>query len=162
MTKVVIPWFRPYFDGEELREVINSFENDWLTMGEKVEKFEKRLAEFVEVPFAIAVSNGTTALDLALKTIGIEPGDEVIVPAMTYFATASAISYQKAIPVFVDIDPLTFNLNPLKIEKAITDNTKAIVFIDYGGNAAGFDEFREIGEKLKKDSGQLLSVSDLF
>ncbi len=112
MEKLNIPWAKPYFGREELEEVIDSFESDWLTMGKKVERFETQMAELLCVPHAVAVTNGTVALDVALKTVGIQSGDEVIVPAMTYFATAATVSYQNATPVFVDIESNTYNLDP--------------------------------------------------
>ena len=142
-----IPWAMPTIGKEELSEVIDSFEANWLTMGPKVLEFEKRMADLLNVPHAIAVSNGTVALDIALKTIGIKTGDEVIIPAMTYFATASAVNYQNAIPVFVDIERESFNLDPTKIEEGISNKTKAIIFIDYGGNPSNYDEIAKIGKK---------------
>ena len=162
MAEIKIPWAKPSIGKEELNEVIDSFEQDWLTSGPKVENFEKKLAKLFNVPFGIAVSNGTMALDIALKTIGIKSGDEVIVPAMTYFATASAVSYQNAIPVFVDIEEASLNLDPNRISEAITDKTKAILFIDYGGNPSNFDAINEIGIKygipVMQDAAQSLGA----
>jgi len=146
MVKIIIPWAKPAIGKEELNEVIDSFQANWLTMGPKVAKFEDEMATFLNVPHAIAVSNGSVALDIALKTIGIESGDEVIVPAMTYFATAAAVSFQNAIPVFVDIEKDSYNLDPEKIVEAITEKTKAIIFIDYGGNPSYFDEIAMVGK----------------
>ena len=155
-----IPWAQPEIGKDELEQVLGSFDADWLTMGPKVEKFENTMAEFVGAPHAIAVTNGTIALDLALKCLGIGPGDEVIVPAMTYFATASSVSYQHATPVFVDIEPNSFNLDPKKIEEAIGPKSKAIVFIDYGGNPADIEGLREVADKhnllLLQDAAQSL------
>jgi perosamine synthetase len=160
MEKISIPWAKPSFDSNELNEVIDSFSSNWLTMGPKVNKFEKEMAHLLSVPFAIAVNNGTIALDIALKSIRIKPSDEVIVPAMTYFSTASAVSYQYATPVFVDIDKESFNLDPKRIEDAISKKTKAILFIDYGGNPANFDSIKEISKKynlsLLQDGAQSL------
>jgi len=160
MEKINIPWAKPSFDDSELNEVIDSFSSNWLTMGPKVKKFEEKMARLLDVPYAIAVNNGTTALDIALKSIGIKPNDEIIVPAMTYFATASAVSYQYATPVFVDIDKESFNLDPKRIEEAISIKTKAILFIVYGGNPANFDKIKKISEKynltLLQDGAQSL------
>ena len=105
------------------------------------------MAKFCDVPYAVAVSNGTVAIDIALKTLGIKPKDEVIVPAMSYFSTASMVSYQNAVPVFVDIELDSFNINPIQIEKAISKKTKAITFIDYGGNPSNIDKILKIGKK---------------
>lgn len=147
MGGIKIPWAQPTVGEEELQEVADSFKNDWLTMGPKVKKLEQQFASFFKVPYAIAVSNGTVALDIALKILDIGVGDEVIMPAMTYFATASAVSYQNATPVFVDIDRTSFCLDPEKISEAITEKTKAIIFIDYGGNPSNYDAIAEVGKK---------------
>ncbi len=147
MRKIKIPWAKPEIGEEELCEVVDSFKNDWLTMGPKVRRLEQEFEAFLKVPHAIAVSNGTIALDLVLRTLDICSGDEVIVPAMTYFATVSAVYYQNAIPVFVDIDRDSFNLDPNRISEAISEKTKAIIFIDYGGNPSNYDEIAKIGKK---------------
>jgi perosamine synthetase len=104
------------------------------------------------------------ALDIALKIIGVGSGDEVIVPAMTYIATAAAVSYQHAAPVFVDIEPESFNLDPDKIEAAISTRTRGIIFIDYGGNPADIDAIKAVAEKhdlfLLQDAAQ--NIDDEF
>jgi perosamine synthetase len=142
-----VTWSEPTIGKQELNSVVNSFEASWLTMGPKVKKFEELFSSYLDVNHAVAVNNGTTALDLVLKAVGVKENDEVIVPAMTYIATATAVLYQRAVPVFVDIEKETFNLNPEKIEKAISSKTKAILFIDYGGNPAYIDEIVEVGRK---------------
>ncbi|MFC1807239.1 DegT/DnrJ/EryC1/StrS family aminotransferase [Candidatus Omnitrophota bacterium] len=155
-----IPWSYPEIRGEELNEVLDSFRADWLTMGPKVAKFEHAMAQYLQVPYAVAVSNGTAALDLALKALGIGPGDEIIVPALTYIATPAAVSYQSAIPVFVDIEPQSFNLDPKKVESAIGPKTKAIIFIDYGGNPADIKQLQSLAQRhgliLLQDAAQSL------
>lgn len=155
-----IPWSKPLIDDKEIVIVLECFNADWLTMGPKVAQFEELMAKYLHVPYAIAVNNGTVALDLALKVLGIVPGDEVIVPAMTYFATAASVSYQYAVPVFVDIEPYSYNLDPEKIEAAITHKTKAIIFIDYGGNPADIQGLKTVAKKhglvLLQDAAQSL------
>jgi len=155
-----IPWSEPEIDNNELKEVLDSFESGWLTMGPKVKKFEQVMADFVGAPQAIAVTNGTVALDLVLKCIGIGPGDEVIVPALAFYANASSVSYQYAVPVFVDVESASFNLDPDKIEEAISPKCKAIVFIDYGGNPADIEGLKAVAEKnnllLIQDAAQSL------
>jgi len=155
-----IPWAQPEIDESELKQVLDSFDAGWLTMGPKVEKFELVMANYLGVPHAIAVTNGTVALDLALKCMGVGPGDEVIVPSMTYFATASAVSYQHAVPVFIDVEPTTFNLDPNKVEEAIGPKSKAIIFIDYGGNPADIAGLKAVAQKhnllLLQDAAQSL------
>ena len=142
-----VTWSEPTIGKQELDSVVNSFEASWLTMGPKVKKFEKLFSSFLDVNNAVAVNNGTTALDLTLKALGVRADDEVIVPAMTYIATASTVLYQRAVPVFVDIEKETFNLDPERIEEAISPKTKAILFIDYGGNPAYINEIIEVGRK---------------
>ena len=155
-----IPWAQPEIDKSEVNQILDSFDVGWLTMGPKVKKFERMMANYVGAPHAVAVINGTVALDLSLKCLGIVPGDEVVVPAMTYFATASAVSYQHAVPVFVDIEPTSFNLDPDKIEEAISPKCKAIVFIDYGGNPADIEGLKAVAQKhnllLLQDAAQSL------
>ncbi len=153
--EINIPWSTPEIKDEELKEVLDSFTADWLTMGPKVRRFEELMANYLNVPYAIAVSNGSVAIDLVLKVLGIKPGDEVIVPSMTYIATAAAVSYQSAVPVFVDIENQTFNLDASKIQRAIGTKTKAILFIDYGGNPSDIDALT----KVAKDN-QLMLIQD--
>ncbi len=146
-NKLLIPWAKPDIGIEEFKQVQSSFKSNWLTQGPKVKEFEKRMANFCNSKYGIAVSNGTSALDIAYKTLKIKEGDEVILPALSYFSTASMITYQKAIPVFVDIKQNNFNLDPEQIQKAITKKTKAIAFIDYGGNPSQLNEILNIGKK---------------
>jgi len=143
-----IPWAKPDIGNEELVEIKKSFKSNWLTQGPKVKEFEEKMSRYCNVPYAVAVSNGTIALDIALKAIGVKSGDEVIVPAMSYFSTASMVSYQNAKPVFVDIEKDTLNVDPKEIIKAITKKTKAITFIDYGGNPSKISKILRIGKKF--------------
>ncbi len=142
-----IPWTQPVIGNEEIQNVLHCFQSNWLSSGPKVRQFEEEIARWLNVPYAVAVSNGTVALDLAMKTLGISPGDEVIVPAMTYMATATAVSYQQAVPVFVDIEPETYNLNPNKIADAISPRTRAMIYIDYGGNPAYASQLRLLSKE---------------
>ena len=112
--------------------------------GEKVRSFEQRFAAFQQAAHGIAVSNGTTALCLALQAVGIEPGDEVIVPAYTFIASASSIVMSNAVPVFVDIDPDTYNLDPGRVEQAITPRTRAVMAVHFAGLPADMDRLGEI------------------
>ena len=112
--------------------------------GEKVSSLEQRFASFQHAAHGIAVCNGTTALCLALQAVGIEPGDEVIVPAYTFIASASSVVMSNAVPVFVDIDPLTYNLDPDRVEEAVTPRTKAIVAVHFAGLPADMDRLGEI------------------
>lgn len=123
------------------------FDNGWYILGEQVKKFEQEYALFNEVKNCVGVSNGLDALHIALKILGIKSGDEVIVPSNTYIATALAVSYAGAIPVFVEPDINTYNIDPDKIEAAITEKTKAIMPVHLYGQACEMDRIMEIAEK---------------
>lgn len=142
-----IEWSVPEVGQEELAEVMASFDANWLTMGPKVKALEQAMAEFLQVPHAIAVSNGSVAIDLVLQMLDIGPGDEVIIPSMTYFATAAAVSRVGGTPVFVDIDTMSLNLDPARVAEAIGPRTKAMIFIDYGGNPADIDALLALGQQ---------------
>jgi dTDP-4-amino-4,6-dideoxygalactose transaminase len=116
-------------------------------MGKNVTEFEKEFAEYIGVKHAISVGNGTDALVIALKSLGIGPGDEVITTPFTFFATAETISAVGAIPVFVDVEKDTFNIDPAKIEEKITKKTKAIIPVHIFGQSAKMDEINEIAKK---------------
>lgn len=159
----MIPWAQPNIGNKELNAVKKVFKSDKFTMGKNVELFEKKMSKYCDSKFALAVSNGTVALDIALKSVGVKPGDEVIVPAVTYFSSASSVSYQSATPVFVDIDINNFCIDPYKIEKAVTKKTKAIIYIDYGGIPAEYQKIKKIAKKYKlmiiNDAAQSLGSS---
>ena len=147
MKNNIIPWAKPEVGKLEIELIKKVFKRDIFTMGPNVKEFEKKMSIFCNSKYALAISNGTVALDLALKVINIKPNDQIIVPAISYFSSASAISYQKAIPVFVDIELDTFNIDPSKIEQAITSRTKAIIYIDYGGNPSQHEKIFKIAKK---------------
>lgn len=144
-----IPWSKFYYDEDEKKQVLEVFETGWFSSGPKVEEFEKRMAAYVGVKYAVAVSTGTAALDIALKIVGVKRDDEVIIPAMTYIATANAVCYQDATPVFADIDPKTYTICPQEIEKLITPRTRCIIPVDYAGHAADYDAINAIARKHK-------------
>lgn len=116
-------------------------------LGKDVVEFENSFARFLNVRYAVGVNSGTDALFLGLLSLGIKPQDEVIVPAFTYIASAYAVTYTGAIPVFVDIDEKTYNIDPSKIEKAITSNTKAIMPVHLYGQSADMDAILKIAQK---------------
>jgi dTDP-4-amino-4,6-dideoxygalactose transaminase len=143
-----LPFALPDIDEEEIAEVVDSLRSGWLTTGPKTKRFEQDFAEFIgEGVEAIAVNSATSGLHLALEAIGIGPGDEVITTPYTFTATAEVIRYLGANPVFVDIDPSTFNINPAKIEAAITARSKAIVPVHFGGLACDMKLIIEIAKK---------------
>ena len=139
-----IPWAKPSITDAERQAVMACFDTDWLTMGPKTQELEARARALTEAPYAIAVNSGTAALDLALKLAGAGPGDEVIIPALAYIATGAAVLYQSATPIFVDIDPSTYNLDPDRVRTAITPRTRAIIAIDYAGHSADWATLNEI------------------
>ncbi|MCS7136277.1 MAG: DegT/DnrJ/EryC1/StrS family aminotransferase [Nitrososphaerota archaeon] len=141
---------QPVIDESEIREVSKVLETGILTTwhgsGERVSEFEKRFASYIGVEYAIAVNSGTAALHTALAACGIGHGDEVIVPAMTFVATANVVLIQGARPVFVDVDPETLCMDPEKFQNAITDNTKAVIPVHVYGCPAEMDAIMEIAE----------------
>lgn len=132
----------------ELRQAFERvFERSWYIEGEEDKAFEKAFAEYCGIKYCVGVGNGLDALFLALKALGIKEGDEVIVPSNTYIATALAVTYVGATPVFVEPDIETFNIDPLKIEDAITKKTKAIMPVHLYGQPCDMDKIMEIAQK---------------
>jgi len=122
-------------------------ESSSFVLGHEVSNFEKKFAEYIGVGHAVGTSNGTTALLVALKALHIRPGDEVIVPAMTFFASAEAVAFLGARPVFVDIDPVTSNIDPQKIREKITPKTRVILPVHLYGQPANMDEIKAIASE---------------
>ncbi len=116
-------------------------------LGEDVEKFEEEFADYCGTKYAVGVSSGLSALELGLRALGIGPGDEVIVPAHTFTATAAAVTFSGARPVFVDVDPVTWNIDSIKIEDAVTAQTKALLPVHLYGLPANMQMIRKIAEK---------------
>ncbi len=136
-----IPLFYPFIPDEAKKEVLDTLNSRWIGQGPKVDKFEKNFSNTLNSQNCfVATGSGTDALHLAYLLAGIKPGDEVITPVFTCTATNLPILYEGAIPVFVDIDPNTLNINCDDIEHRITKKTKAIVAVDYGGIPAKYDQ----------------------
>lgn len=147
-TKEFLPFALPDIGEEEINEVLDSLRSGWLTTGPKAKLFEQDFSAFIGNGVeAIAVSAATAGLHLALEAIGIGPGDEVITTPYTFTATAEVVRYLGADPVFVDIDPKTFNIDPSKIESAITPRTKAIIPVHFAGLACDMDKITGIAKK---------------
>lgn len=142
----MIPYGRQWVDEEDIQTVVEVLRSDWLTTGPMVEKFENDVADFVGAKHAVAVSSGTAALHCAMHAAGIGPGDEVILPAMTFAATANCVVFQRGTPVFVDVDPDTFLINPGEVDRKITPRTKAIIAVDYAGHPCDYDVLRDIAQ----------------
>ena len=145
----MIPIARPLIGEEEINAVIEVLKSGMLAHGKEVEEFEKEFAQYLGVKHGIAVVNGTAALDVALKALRIGPGDEVITTPFTFIASANSILFQGAKPVFADIDPKTYNLDPNEVLEKITDKTKAIVVVHLYGQPADMKAFKEIAEDHK-------------
>jgi dTDP-4-amino-4,6-dideoxygalactose transaminase len=148
---------------KELDEaLIRVAESQYFILGKEVEKLETSLKEYLGCKYAIGVSSGTDALLLALMALNIQPGDEVIVPTFSFFATAGVVSRLNAVPVFADVDPVTFNLDPNEIEKLITPKSKAIIPVHLYGQSAAMDEIMAIAKKhnlkVVEDGAQAISV----
>ena len=149
MASKTIPVARPSFGEAEERAVVEVLRSGWVSQGPRVAEFERKFAEYVGAPHAVAVSSCTTALHLALVTAGVKPGDEVLCPSLSFIATANAIVYAGAAPVFVDIDESTYNIDPNCIESAITPRTKAILVVHQIGLPAALDEISEIAARRR-------------
>lgn len=149
MEKRNIPISLPSMGMEEWEALKEPIESGWITQGPKVKEFEKIFAKRHNVKHALAVSNCTTALHLALVALGIKEGDEVLVPAFTWVSTANAVIYCNAKPVFVDIDPITFNIDISKIAEKITSKTKAIIPVHLFGLCADVETIRREFPDLK-------------
>jgi perosamine synthetase len=131
----------------ERETVISILDSGRLSMGEYTEKFEKAMADFLGVKYAVAVNSGTSGLHLAIKSLGISKGDEVITTSFSFVASANCILYEGARPVFVDIDRSTYNIDVSKIERSITSRTKAILPVHVFGTPVNMDPLRKIAEK---------------
>ena len=142
-----IPITRPHLAGGEQAAVAEVIASGWISQGPRVRAFEEAFAARVGAADAVATTSCTTALQLALQVSGVGPGDEVIVPSLSFIATANAVWHCGASPVFADIDPRTYNLDPAATERAITPRTKAIMPVHQIGLPADMDRFFELGER---------------
>jgi len=158
-----IPLANPLIGEEEARAVYEVVRSGWVREGELVRRFEEEFARYLGVRHAIATSSGTAALHVALATLGVGPGDEVIVPSFTCVPPVAMVLLVGATPVFADIEPETYNLDPGSVERMITDRTKAIIPINYAGHPAELEVLQEIAEDhdlyLLNDAAQALGAS---
>lgn len=144
-----LPFHVPDIGEEEIESVVATLRSGWLTTGSKVKQFEEEFAAVIGVPHAIAVNSCTAALHLALDAVGLREGDEVIVPTMTFAATAEVVTYFRAKPVLVDCTADTLNIDPEKIEQAITSKTKAIIPVHFAGHPCEMDKIIGIARTHK-------------
>lgn len=143
----MIPWAKPCLFGNEKELVMDALRSTWISGGEYVDRFENDFAGTIGTKYAVTTSNGTTALHLALLALEVGPGDEVIVPDFTFVACANTVLYTGARPVYVDIDPRTWCIDPEKVEKAITERTKAIIPVHLYGNVCDMEALTDISKK---------------
>lgn len=147
MNKDFLLFHRPFISDEEINEIVDTVRSGWLSMGPKTIKFEDQFSKYIGADKSIAVNSWTAAGHLTLEAFGIKAGDEVIVPTMTFPATAEIVCYFGAKPVIVDVDENTLNISIEEIEKAITPKTKAIIPVHYGGQPCDMDEILLLAAK---------------
>lgn len=143
-----LPVAAPDLGGNEERYVVDAIRSTWISStGRYVDRFEREFAEFTGARAAIPVANGTVAIHLALVALDVRPGDEVIVPSLTYVATANAVRYVNAEPVFVDVDPSTWTIDPAAVEAAITPRTSGVIPVHLYGHPADMDSINAIATR---------------
>src|SRR3989442_1564236 len=163
MKTTFLPFHTPEIGDDEIQSVVETLRSGWLTTGPKVKQLEANFARYIGCRHAVAVNSGTAALHLALEAVGIKEGDEIIVPTMTFAATAEVVLYFKAKPVLVDCQPDTLNIDPNQIEAAITSRTKAIIPVHFAGQPCEMDRILEIAKeyrlKVIEDAAHALPAS---
>src|SRR4051812_31314799 len=147
----MIPVFRPSMGQEECDAVAAILKSGWIGLGPKTAEFEAKFAEYIGAPYAIGLNSCTAALDLATLLLGIEPGDEVIVPTITFVSTAHAVMYRGARVVFADIDRETLNISFADVERKLSSKTKAVIPVHYAGRPVDV-------RRLKKVVGDRVSI----
>ncbi len=143
-----LPFHIPDIGEQEIEAVVETLRSGWLTSGPKVQEFERTFASYVGAKHALAVNSCTAALHLALEAAGIGPGDEVLVPTMTFAATAETVIYRGARPVLVDSDSATLNLDPNLLIEAITPRTRAVIPVHFGGHPCAMDDILDIAQRF--------------
>ena len=147
MTRRLIQVFKPSFGEEELQALRGPFETGWIGLGPKTAEFEEKFAAYVGAKYAVGVNSATAALHLSCLALGIGPGDEVLVPTMTFISTAHAPAYCGATPVFVDVEADTLNIAVEDIQRKLTPRTKAIIPVHYGGHACEMERIWDIAQE---------------
>jgi UDP-4-amino-4,6-dideoxy-N-acetyl-beta-L-altrosamine transaminase len=139
-----IPYGKQFIDEKDIEAVKNVLKSDWLTTGPKVDEFENSIAKYIGCQYATVVNSGTSALDIAVQTLKLRNGSEIITTPFTFAATSNAIVYNNLIPVFADIKENTRNIDPKDIKRKISNKTAAIIYVDYAGHPCDIDEIKEI------------------
>lgn len=150
-----IPYGRQCIDKEDIQAVIETLQSDWLTTGPLIEDFETSVREFTGASHAVAVNSGTAALHAVMHALDIKPGDEVILPPITFAATANAVVYLGGTPVFADVDKETLLIDPASVKGLITEKTRAVVAVDYAGQSCDYDSLKAV-----VDPGRIALISD--
>ncbi len=143
----MIPYGRQTIDEDDINAVVDVLKSDYLTTGPKIAEFEQAVASYTGAKYAVAISNGTSALHAACFAAGIGQGDEVITTPLTFAASANCVLYCGGTPVFADVDPYTYNIDPKDIRKKITDKTKAIIAVHLAGQPCDMDEIHSIAQE---------------
>ncbi len=147
MRETNLPYGRHLIDDEDVAALVETLRSDWLTCGPKVGAFEQAVASWCDAAHGVAVCNGTAALHCAMQALDVGPGDEVIVPPLTFCATANAVLYQGGIPVFADVSPDTLLIDPQAVEACITPRTKGIIAVDYAGQTCDYSALRSLSSR---------------
>lgn len=145
----MLPYGRQHISADDIAAVVDILRSDWLTTGPAVEAFEQAFADYTGAGCAVAVSNGTAALHLAVQAADIGPGDEVVVTPLTFAASVNCVLYAGAVPVFADVDPGTLVIDPDSVKQKITDRTKAIIAVDYAGQPCDYDALRNLADTYR-------------
>lgn len=143
----MIPYGKQTIEKDDIQSVVDVLKSDYLTTGPKIAEFEKMVADYVGAKYAVAISNGTSALHAACFAAGIQPGDEVITTPLTFAASSNCVLYCGGTPVFADVDPKTYNIDPEDICRKITDKTKAIIAVHLAGQPCDMDEIHKIAKE---------------
>lgn len=143
----MIPYGRQTIEEDDIQAVVDVLRSDYLTTGPKISEFEKMVADYVGAKYAVAISNGTSALHAACFAAGIQAGDEVITTPLTFAASTNCVLYCGGTPVFADVDPKTYNIDPEDIRRKITDKTKAIIAVHLAGQPCDMDEIHKIAKE---------------
>ena len=144
---MIIPYGKRTTDQDDIQAVVDVLKSDFLTTGPKIAEFEQTVADYVGAKYAVAISNGTSALHAACFAAGIGPGDEVITTPLTFAASANCVLYCGGTPVFADVDPKTYNIDPEDIRRKITDRTKAIIAVHLAGQPCDMDAIHSIAHE---------------
>jgi UDP-4-amino-4,6-dideoxy-N-acetyl-beta-L-altrosamine transaminase len=144
-----IPYGKQHIDKDDIKAVTDALKSDFLTQGPRIQEFEKKICDYTDSRYCIAVTNGTAALHLTVAALQLESGYEGITSPNTFVASANCLAYNQLKPIFADIDPKTYCIDPLEIKKKITDKTKVIIPVDFAGQPADMEEIYDLAQKEK-------------